>query len=351
MKILALDLGKIKTVACDYSTDTHKSQYEKVKTTPFSLHQLFARRCPDRIVFEVGTSAGWVYDTAKEFGVEVQVANANHEGWRWRNVKNKTDRLDALKLARLSAVDQVPLVYMPSLAVRQRKSLIEYRSYLVGQRTRIRNRIRSIVDQVGRAMPSGARAWTLDSLSELAKMSVRLVEADIDQLWRGQLHEELTALDQVDVRLARVEARLESLNKSDPRVDQLRSIPGVGPRTAEALVTVIDDPHRFGSGKEVGSYVGLTPRLFESGSLSRTGRITRQGNRLLRKLLVEASWVSLRYNPYLRSIYERVRGGSKKRSKIAIVAVARHLLVAAWAMLRDGSRWCPSGISLGAKVT
>ena len=75
------------------------------------------------------------------------------------------------------------------------------------------------------------------------------------------------------------------------------------------------------------------------GQMSRQGRITKQGNALLRTLLVEASWVALRYNPRLRSVYQRITAGSKGRRKVAIVAVARRMLVIAWAMMRDGTEW------------
>ena len=108
---------------------------------------------------------------------------------------------------------------------------------------------------------------------------------------------------------------------------------------SEALVAVIDDPQRFRSGKQVSRYLGLVPRLYESGQMSRNGHITRAGNAMLRGLLVEVSWLALRWNPYLAEMYKRIRGGSKSRGKIAIVAVARHLLVIAWAMLRKTQPW------------
>ena len=339
MKILALDLGKFKSVACDYDTETREAQYVKIKTAPMIIHQLIVRQAPQRIVFEIGPSAGWVYDVAKGFDVEVQVANPNGEGWRWRNAKRKTDRLDALKLAKLSAVDQLPTVHIPARPVRQRRSLIHYRYTCVNRRTRIKNRIRSILHGQGLPMPAGHKGWAQESLEHLGRLAASFADVGPDDLWRGELYEELVALESVEAAIARVEKKLDALNATDPRVRQLRAIQGVGPRTAEALVAVLDDPHRFSSGKQVGSYVGLVPRLYESGQISRMGRITCQGNKLLRKLLIEASWVALRYNPWLRSIYERVRGGSRKRSRIAIVAVARRLVVIAWAMLRDGTPW------------
>ena len=122
-------------------------------------------------------------------------------------------------------------------------------------------------------------------------------------------------------------------------IQRLQTIAGVGPRLAEALVAFLDDPHRFKSSKQVGSYVGLTPRQYQSGLSDRQGRISGQGNKLLRTLLVEISWISLRYNPWAKETYDRLVRGSPSRKNIAIVAVARKLLVRCWAMLRDKQDW------------
>lgn len=341
MKILALDLGKSKTVGCLFETSCNRDRYMKVKTTPFSLFDLIERLEPDRVVFEVGTSAGWVYDIAISAGVEVQVANVNHEAWRWRNVKRKTDRLDALKLAQLSAVDQLPLVYMPDRRTREHRALIHYRSKLVSRRTRIKNTIRSLLHRQGLLMQSGPSGWTRLSLEKLSELARPLEALEPEELWRGELFEELQSLDDIGHRLANVEAKLDALAEKSERIQRLRTIPCVGPRTAEMLVAVIDEPRRFRCGKEVGSYLGLVPRQHQSGNMNRYGGISKQGHRQLRKLLVEVSWLALRYNPHLRAIYQRICRGSRSRRKIAIVAVARKLAIIAWAMLRDGTRWQP----------
>jgi len=128
----------------------------------------------------------------------------------------------------------------------------------------------------------------------------------------------------------------------------LRTIPGVGPRLAEIAVAMLDDPRRFRSAKQVGSYVGLTPRQFQSGDQDRQGRISHMGNNLLRALLVEVGWVGLRYNPWMRDVYERVRRGSPVRKKQAIVAVARRLIVRCWAILWDGTPWDPARLTPAA---
>jgi len=92
--------------------------------------------------------------------IELQVANPAHQGWRWRSVKKKTDRVDALKLAQLSAVNQLPLVKVPSKEVREWRSLIHYRQGLVARRTAIKNTIRSILHRQAIDMSSGKRGWT-----------------------------------------------------------------------------------------------------------------------------------------------------------------------------------------------
>ena len=342
MKIVALDLGKFKTVSCLYDTEASQSSYEKLKTAPFVLHQLIARLCPDRVVFEVGPMAGWVHDVAASFKIDVQVANANHEGWRWRNMKRKTDRLDALKLARLSAMDQLPLVHIPGKATREHRSLIRYRCKLVSRRTRIKNTIRGLLHREAIPIRSGHGGWTRQSLDRLRLLACPLESARADELWRGELHEELAALASVESQIARVEAKLDSLAGQDRRIQRLQTIPCVGPRTAEMLVAVIDDPHRFASGKEVGSYLGLTPRQYQSGSMDRSGRISKEGHRQLRRMLVEVSWLALRYNSHLRGVYMRLCRGSSSRRKIAIVGVARKLAILAWAMLGDETIWSPA---------
>jgi len=341
MKILALDLGKGKSAVCILDTAEMKESYTTVGTSPLELSILLGDQQPDLVVFEIGTLAGWVHDLAVQCGCPVQVANPNHDGWRWRNVKRKTDRLDALKLARLSAVGQLPTVHMPSATVREHRALIQYRTQLVARRTRIKNTIRSLVAREGRQMAPGAGAWTQKELEVLRRWSRRWDEVHGEELWRGQLQEELRSLEQIEQQLLRVERKLDALARGDERVVRLQTIPCVGPRTAEMLVAVLDDPHRFKSRKEVASYVGLTPRQFQSGQTDRSGGISKQGHSQLRRMLVEVSWLALRYNPHLRSIYLRICNGSFSRRKIAIVAVARKLLIIAWAMLRDGTRWRP----------
>lgn len=342
-QILAIDLGKFKSVACDYDAQTGEHRFDTIPTRPQDFHDLLTERQPDRLVIEIGSAAGWVADMAQALSIEVQIANPNHEAWRWKNVKRKTDKDDALKLAQLSVMDQLPTLTLPSTQIRQWRSLITYRWTLVGRRTAIKNSIRAILDRQGLSHPSGKKGWTKESLVGLGLMAYPIDQVDAEELWRGQLDIELKALEQIEGLIQKVEVRLEVLAKQDKRVDQLQTIPGVGPRLAEVVVSMIDDPKRFKNAKQVGAYAGLVPKQYESGTMSRQGRITGQGNKLLRALLVEVSWLMRRYNPVLNAIFDRVCKESKARRKIAVVATARRLLVMCWAMLRDGTTWNPPG--------
>lgn len=132
---------------------------------------------------------------------------------------------------------------------------------------------------------------------------------------------------------------MSELAKSTERVKLLETIPGVGRKTAEVIVSALDDPKRFGNAREVSAYAGLVPSQHQSGQTNRLGRITRRGSRLLRTALVEAAWTMLRYNEWASQTYARICGGQKTRKKTAVIALARKLLVRCWAMLRDHQPW------------
>ena len=337
--ILAIDLGKFKSVACLYQPGTGEHTFRSLATTPAAMHELIVDVQPRRVVIEVGAAAGWMQDLCEALEVAIEVANPHGEAWRWKNVKRKTDRDDALKLAQLSAMGQLPTVTLPRTQTRQWRSLIAYRHALVARQTAIKNSIRGILDRQGLTHASGKSGWTASAVASLQTLAQPLAEVDDTQLWRGQLHVELQGLDHVRQLIEQVEAKLAALAEADERVALLRSIPGVGPRLAEMVVAMIDDPRRFNNAKQLGAYAGLVPRQIESGTMSRSGRITGRGNKLLRALLVEVAWLMRRYNGHLRGVFDRVCRGSKTRRKIAVVATARKLLVICWAMLRDGTRW------------
>jgi len=340
MNILALDLGKYKTVFCNYNPTNGEHEFGKVRTTPQEIHDLIVEKEPQKIVLEVCHIAGWIVDIAKALGIETEVANTSHEAWRWKNVKKKNDREDAIKLAKLSAMNQLPTVHIPEKKVREKRALIKYRQRLVRYRVSIKNAIRAIFAREGIAMATGKGTWSKEGLQWLKGHAKPLEEiADANQLWRGQLHVELETFEAISESLKKVEDKLNKLGACDERIKRLQTIAGVAPRLAETVVAFLDDPKRFKNSKQVGSYAGLAPRQYQSGQMDRQGKTGGRGNKLLRNLLVEICWRSLRCNPWARDTYNRLLRGSPSRRKIAIIALARKLVVRCWVMLRDEQDW------------
>ncbi len=340
MKILAIDLGKRKSVACNYQREDGTFQFVTIPSKEDQLQKLLDQCDPELVVIEICPMAGWVCDVVRRNNIPIIVAKTTEQAWRWKNVKRKTDRDDALKLAQLASLNQLKGVHVPERSMRQWRSLITHRHSLVRRRTQVKNRIRATFTEQAIEPEYGTRyPWTKTHQQNLRELSTSLAECGPEELWCGELSSELDLLELFDQQVDMVEQRLDRLALSDPRVALLRTIPGVGPRLAETIVVTIDDPHRFTRGKQVACYAGLTPRQFQSGESDRQGHITRAGSGLLRGLLVEVSWMGLRYNAWLRRIFDRVSRGSKARRKMAIVAVARHLLICCWAMLRDNAEW------------
>lgn len=341
MKILAIDLGKVNCVSCLFDTETNTTEFETFKTYRIEFEGLFSRTKPQLIVMETCSITGWVHDLCVELGYQVLVANPSAEAWRWKNVKRKTDRDDALKLAKLAALDQINPVYVPAPQSRQYRHLVKYRKTVSNRVNRIQNNIRALFDQQGLKIPQGHRAWTVAGIEELSQHRKPLSECDVSELWRGELELELTALDQLWAQQHQIEQKLEELAKQEERIQLLQTIPGVGRKTAEVIVTCLDEPKRFENARQVSAYAGLIPQQHQSGQTNRFGKITKRGSRLLRTALVEAGWAMLRYNEWAAATYARICGGQKTRKKTAITALARKLLVRCWAMLLHNQPWNP----------
>ncbi len=338
-RILAIDLGKFKSVTCLLDSDTNQTEFWTMATDRQYLLAVLKNYHPDLVVIESCGLAGWVHDICTEEGYEVLVCNPNQEAWKWKRIKRKTDRDDALKLAKLAALEQLVPVYIPCRQQREYRRLVKYRQVVLGRINRVQNNIRAIFAQRGMEMVRGQKAWALERLELIAQHRQPLAECSLDELWRGELDLELSQLEHLRQHQHEIHKQLKALARADERVQLLQTIPGVGRKTAEVVVAYLDDPHRFQNARQISSYAGMVPRRFQSGEMDRQGRIHKRGPRQLRSALVEAAWLMLRYNPWAKSVYERLTSGQKTRKKKAIVAVARKLLVRCWVMLLRKEPW------------
>jgi len=337
--ILGIDLGKYKSVVCAYEPAEPSWQMSSFTTNREELIKVLEKYRPRIIVIEACALCGWVRDLCAERKMPCQVANTSSEAWKFKHTKRKTDKDDALRLAQLEALGQLPTTTIPPKPVREWRALIAFRQKLVGRRTAVQNRLRSILVGQGLTAPRGAKAWSEPGLQGIGQFARPLAECGPEDLWRGMLDLALTDYRQIGALMVQAEKRLDALGKVNDDVKRLQTIDGVGPRTAEVVTAYLHEPKRFQTGKQVSAYAGMVPRQYQSGETDHRGRISKRGPALLRKLLVECAWCLLRYNAWARSVWQRLTRNGKVRRKQAVVALARKLLVRCWAMLRDGTTW------------
>lgn len=349
MIILAIDLGKFNSMCCFFDTETQEHWFWKAATTRSYLTSVLRNNKIDLVVMEACGPSGWVSDLCEEMGIKTLVCSTNEEAWRWKNTKRKTDKDDALKLARLALMQQLKPVHVPTLPGREHRTLVKYRKTLDERSNRLKNSIRSLFANRGLELERGRRAWSVAGRELMDSHRKPLADCSQDELWKGQLDLELTQLDALRAQQINVERRLEAIAQEDERIRRVQTIPGVGRKTAEVLVTALDDAQRFDNGSQVSAYIGLVPRQYQSGETDRYGRITKRGSRLVRAVLLECAWVSLQHNPWARATYDRIHGGQKTRKKKAAIAIARKIAVVAWSMLKHNTDWDPCRVGIGVE--
>jgi transposase len=236
------------------------------------------------------------------------------------HAKDKNDRKDAERLAKLLYLGEAPTVHVPALEVRSWRELVNCRSQLIAKRTRAKNTVRALLRSAGVVPPKLPGLWTRKGLAWLRRLALPTAS---QQLRRDLLREEIETL----LRQVRpIEQQLNRQAQQTPAVARLRSIPVVGARTAEAVAAFVDDPQRFRGAKAVGRYFGLVPSQDQSGDRNRLGHFTREGAPVVRQLVAEAAWPAQRRSPTVRAYFERVQRGDPQRKKIALVATAHYLV-------------------------
>jgi transposase len=284
---------------------------------------------PFAVCFEASCGYGHLHDKLEKRAERVEVAHPGQLRLIFRS-KKKHNRVDAQKLAKLLFLGEVPRAWVPREEVRSWRATIEYRQKLLGRRVAAKNQIRGLLRGLGiEAIP---RLWTKKGMAWLGALELGEAEA----LRREIMVEEVVDLS---ARILRVEKHLKTVAARYPGVALLRTIPGVGIRTAEAFLAYVDDISRFRRIKCVGSYFGLVPRQDATGEVNRLGHITKDGPSTVRKMVTEAAWQGIRRSRTLRAFFEQVRHDDPLRKKIALVATAHHLVRVMAAMLRSGECW------------
>ena len=238
----------------------------------------------------------------------------------------KTDKIDARKLAQLRRGNFIHQVHIPSKQARQRKEVMGQRICWVKQRTRLRNRIHKLVD--------AQRDLQLPQLSDLfgRKGMAALKKTTLPTHARMLLDLDLAIHDLLNAQIGQIEKQMRHQTKSDPQLQYLQSIPGIGITLSAVIAAEVDQIERFASSSQFCSYCGLVPSTHASGGKCFHGSMLRWCNKWLKWAFVEAAWVAIGCDPYFGSIYKYHRNRGKGANK-PISIVARRLAKVAWAVL------------------
>src|SRR5207248_3705929 len=186
--------GKYKSVSCLYTGSPDSARFDSFPTDRTRLHKLLTRCQPAVVVIEACLLAGWVHDLCAALGLRCLVANTASEAWKFKHLKRKTDKDDALRLAQLYALGQLPTVALPPPATRQWRALIAYRQTLVGRRVAVQNRIRALFVAQGLPAPRGAKAWSATGLAGIAtsEFTDGVLSYRAERCRRGRVEGQLT---------------------------------------------------------------------------------------------------------------------------------------------------------------
>jgi transposase len=322
-------------IGCDFHPSFQQIAYVDQETGEYGERRLkhleeavrFYRSLVSRKV-RVGVEATgndrWFRKLLGELGQELLIGDASaiHAA---APREQRTDKRDARHILRLLVEDRFPSVWQPPAANEEQRQLLLHRCRLVRLRTRITNQLDSIAKSEGL---TGSRNWSAKRRQQIEALPLRG--------WYAARRADLfLLLDELEQRIKPLDKAVEAAARQEAEARLLMTHPGVGPVISLAYVLVIGDWRRFPRGKQVGSYLGLIPSEASSGKRQQQmGHITKQGNTLLRWLLVEAAATAQRYDANWHRQY--VRLSRAKHHGVAKVAIAHKLAVRLYWMLRSG---------------
>lgn len=276
----------------------------------------------DHVVMEATTNVWVLHDLVCPHVGQVSVVHPFHVKIITSSFV-KTDKKDALALAKLLATKLAPTIWVPPQAVRELRSLITHRKHLVKQRTAAKNRLQGLIFRYNLIPPTG-NLFMKANRDWWHSLEISLIE----QL---RIRQDLQSLDFTSQQIQEVEELMAHLSMSEQWIDAMvcvMQLPGVALVSAMTILSAIGDIQRFPDSKKLAGYAGLGTRIRASGTRFYSGKITKQGRSELRQILIEVAWAAVQNSPLWRQRYQKIaqRRGSQK----AIVAIARRILVTVW---------------------
>src|SRR5438270_5704006 len=271
---------------------------------------------------EATGNSQWFIELVEDLGHEIWIGDAAAIRASYVR-KQKTDKRDAAHILKLVVEGRFPRLWTPDREQRDLRQLVLHRHKLVIIRSRVKNELQHL--SLNKGMQKKRRLWSQAGLQLLRELPLKP--------WAACRRQDLLGLlAMLEQQIGKLDQAVQQAADQHPQAKLLMTQPGVGPNTALAFVLTIGDVSRFARGKQVASYLGLIPREESSGGRQKLGAISKQGNRLLRSLLVEAAQIAVRYDPQLRREY--LHRCHQKPKGVAKVAAARKIAVRLYWVLR-----------------
>ena len=322
-------------IGCDYHPGFQQIAYVDTETGEFQERRLqhpeeaekFYRALWEpsvkvRVGMEASGHARWFERLLEELSFELWTGDAAKIRAK-RVGKKKTDREDARHILELLVENRFPKIWVPTWQNRDLRQLLWHRHRMVQTRTRIMNQLQAVA--INEGVRYKKRLWREAGRQQLESLSLAP--------WASRRREDLLeVLDRINPTIAELTQAIENEAEKCCAARRLMTHPGVGALTAVAFVLIIGEAHRFGCGKQIAAYLGLVPEEDSSGERRRLGHISKQGNSLLRFLLVEAAQATARCDQRWRNQFFHL--AQRRGRKIAKVAMARRLAVRLYWMWR-----------------
>ena len=284
------------------------------------FYQKLAR--PALIGMEATGNSQWFIELVEDLGHELWIGDATQIRASYVR-KQKTDKRDAAHILKLVVEGRFPRLWTPDREQRDLRQLVLHRHKLVEIRSRVKNELQHL--SLNKGMQRQGKLWSQAGQKMLRELPLKP--------WAACRREDLLGLlARLDQQVGKLDGAVKQAAEEHAQAKLLMTQPGVGPNTALAFVLTLGDVSRFQRGKQVASYLGLIPREESSGGRQKLGAITKQGNRLVRSLLVEAAQTAVRCDPQFRREY--LHRCHQKPKGVAKVAAARKLAVRLYWMLR-----------------
>lgn len=343
MDHIGMDVGKRESQIAIITADGELSEM-RIRTERDRVARVFGGRPKAKILIEASTESEWVARCLESLGHEVVVADPNYAPmYAQRSRRVKTDRRDARALAHACKAGTYRCAHRTSDRRCDMRRILAVREALVRARAGWISRIQPLLRREGIRVRSGNAETFVTRVEELSLSDpLRAALAPLLTLF-GPVNEQITALDE----------QLAEIVVTDDVTRRLTTVPGVGPVTAVAFVSTLDDVTRFPGAHQVESYLGLVPCEWSSSEIQRRGPITKAGNGRMRWLLVQAAWCILRRRKRAESAVLREwadRVAVRRGRRVAVVALARRLAGILYAIWRDGTAYDTARLRSGVGI-